>query len=84
VDPLSDPNYCGVAANCTGGAACGPSTACYLGVCTPLCPSGQIVCSGVCVDPATNPNYCGATGYCRSGTEGTVCPSGICVGGVCQ
>lgn len=44
--------------------------------CPPPCPTGQTLCSGVCVDTQSNTSDCGACG--------NVCPTGdSCIAGVC-
>ncbi len=84
VDPLTDPVYCGAAADCTGGLACGSSAACYQGMCEPLCPVGFVLCSGACIDPTTDSNFCGASGYCTGASAGTTCsPAQTCIAGAC-
>jgi hypothetical protein len=63
------------------------------GICTTVCPTGQVACSGTCVNTTTDANNCGACGHvCSTGThcvggtcvcDSTSCPNGCCLSGQC-
>lgn len=92
IDPQADPNYCGASGTCQGneaGVICSATEACIAGVCTPVCPLGQIKCDGQCVDPMTDAAYCGASGDCTGMNAGVICqpsasPCPGAVNEVCQ
>lgn len=84
VDPLFDPDYCGVGPACTGGNGCASGEACYQGMCHALCSSGQVMCDGNCIDPLASATHCGASGYCMGASAGAAClASERCEAGAC-
>ena len=78
IDPSANSTYCGATSGCglsghgsqgtdcssqyATGSSCTPSGSAPFGSCT--CPSGQLVCNGVCVDPTVSTTNCGARGTC--------------------
>jgi hypothetical protein len=63
---------------CTGCPAPprGGVMACVGTVCTPRCPAGYTLCGDTCSKLATSLDDCGSCG--------AACPTGLCVGGVCN
>lgn len=81
-DACPPPPYVTPAACGACGIVCSaPTSACLLNgagdwVCAPPCADPLVACNGRCVDLQNDPLNCG--------TCGKICPSNICVGGVCQ
>jgi hypothetical protein len=78
--PYSTTASCGACgASCMTGQVCAPVPDGGLdaGVysCAPACPPPLTACDGTCVDETVDPENCGACDR--------VCPSGICIAGVC-
>lgn len=65
------------AANCGGcDQPCGAQEECVLGVCSSLCPEGQVVCNDLCVDTQSDPDNCGGCDMPCMDTE--LCNMGVC------
>ena len=81
-DACPPPPYVTPAACGACGIVCSATTsACLLNgagewVCAPPCTPPLVACNGQCVDTQNDPLNCGACGK--------ICPSNICVAGVCQ
>ncbi len=72
IDTRNNPSHCG---RC--GGACAAGQQCINSVCTLVCPTGQVNCSGRCVDLNTDNGNCG--------TCGTACgPGQVCSDRVCR
>ncbi len=81
-DACPPPPYVTAAACGACGIVCvAPTSACLMNgsgqwVCSPPCTPPLVACNGQCVDLQNDPLNCGACGK--------ICPSNICVAGVCQ
>jgi hypothetical protein len=64
------PIFCATSRPCPSGLVCDD------GVCEPMCPTGQLACSGFCRAVQTDTAHCGACGtMCAAGQE---CRMGMC------
>ncbi len=72
---VADGTSCGANQDCCGGGCVSIQTTVHCGSCA-SCPAGDnACCSGSCTNTNTDPNNCGGCG--------TVCSSGVCIGGSC-
>jgi hypothetical protein len=74
VDAMSDPIYCGAASDCTGGAVCGTSQACYHGACADVCVWQQVYAHPLTSLPTgATPNNGAAGGQGAQAIYGRTC-----------
>ncbi len=71
VDTQTDAAHCG---GCD--MPCDAEEECVLGVCSSLCPEGQVVCGDLCVDTQSDPDHCGGCDMPCMDTE--LCSMGVC------